>query len=57
MTEYGVKVTKRPILISPRRIWMRPAMMTMVKAPARFSAWVVTTTAIATAIGAVGPDI
>ena len=36
---------------------MTPAMMTMVNALARLSAWTVTMTAIATAIGPVGPDI
>ena len=32
ITEYGVKDTRRPIRIAPRRIWIRPAMMTMVNA-------------------------
>ena len=36
---------------------MSPAMIAMVKASARDSAWVVTMTAIATAIGPVGPEI
>ena len=57
ITEYGVKDTRRPIRITPRRIWVRPAMMTMVNAWARLSAFRVTMTAIATAIGPVGPDI
>ena len=58
ITEYGVKATKRPILITPRRTCRRPAMMTIVKARVRLSsAWVMTMTAIATAMGPVGPDI
>ena len=57
ITEYGVKATKRPTRITPSRICMRPAMMTMVKASARVSAWVVTITAMATAMGPVGPEI
>ena len=57
ITEYGVKATKRPMRITPSRICMRPAMMTMVKASARVSAWVVTMTAMATAMGPVGPEI
>ena len=57
ITEYGVKATKRPILITPRRICINPAMMTIVNASERLPAWLVTMTAIATAIGPVGPDI
>ena len=36
---------------------MNPAMMTMVKAVARLSAWVETMTAMATVMEPVGPDI
>ena len=57
ITEYGVKATKRPIFITPRRTCIKPAMMAMVKASDILLAWAVTTTAIATAIGPVGPDI
>ena len=57
ITEYGVYATKRPILRTPRRTWMRPAMMAMVNASAKLSAWVATMTAMAMAIGPVGPDI
>ena len=56
ITEYGVKLTKRPILITPRRTWNAPAMMAMRKASARLSAWVVTMTAMITAIGPVGAE-
>ena len=54
ITEYGVNAMKRPMPTTPSRTWNSPAMMTMVKAAARLSAWSVTTTAIATAIGPVG---
>ena len=57
ITEYGVKAMNRPMPTTPSSTCMRPAMMTMVKAAARLSAWSVTTTAMATAIGPVGPDI
>ena len=57
ITEYGVNATKRPILITPRRICIRPAIMTTVNASARSSAWLVTMTAKATDMGPVGPVI
>ena len=57
MTEYGVKATKRPTLITPRSTWISPAMMTIVNALARLSACVATITATAMAIGPVGPEI
>ena len=56
ITEYGVKLTKRPILITPRRTWSAPAMMAMRNTSARLSAWVVTMTAMITAIGPVGAE-
>ena len=52
-----MNATNRPIPSSPRAIWIRPAMITMVNASASVLAWVVTTTAMATAIGPVGPEI
>ena len=42
---------------TPRRIWITPAIIAIVKASARLSAWLVTMTAIVTAIGPVGPEI
>ena len=43
--------------ISPRPIWISPAITTIVSASESVSAWVVTMTAMATAIGPVGPEI
>ena len=57
ITEYGVNAMNRPMPTTPSSTWKRPAMMTMVNAAARLSAWRVTTTAIATAMGPVGPEI
>ena len=57
ITEYGVKAMNRPMPTRPSSTWKSPAMMTMVNAAARLSAWRVTTTAIATAMGPVGPEI
>ena len=57
ITEYGVYATKRPIRSRPRRTCMSPAMMTIVNALARLSAWALTMTVIATSIEPVGPDI
>ena len=57
ITEYGVYAASRPIRSTPSRIWIRPVRITIVKTSVRLSACVVTMTAIATAIGPVGPEI
>ncbi len=57
ITEYGVYPTNRPIRSTPSAIWIRPAITAIVNASARLSACVVTITAMATAIGPVGPEI
>ena len=57
VTEYGVYDTNRPMRRTPSRIWITPAMIAIVNASARLSAWLVTMTAIATDIDPVGPDI
>ena len=57
MTTCGVYATKRPIRDTPSRTCSRPPMTTTVRASVRFVAWVVTMTAMATVIGAVGPEI
>ena len=50
--------TNRPILNTPSNIWIMPARITMLKASTRFSGPArVTTAAMATAIGPVGPEI
>ena len=57
MTEYGVYATKRPIRMTPRIICIMPAIIAIVNASTGLEACVVTMTAMATAIGPVGPEI
>ncbi len=56
-TTWGVYATKRPIRETPSRTCSSPPSTTTVSASARVFAWLVTMTAMATVMGAVGPDI
>ena len=57
ITEYGVYDTNRPIRSTPSRIWISPAMTTIVNTSETLSAWWVTIARNATDIGPVGPAI